>query len=187
MRKVLLLEHVSLDGFLAGPNGEMDWIHVEEELWDYVAALTKSADTAVFGRVTYQMMEGYWPTAAENPGATRHDIDHAQWVNNATKLVFSRTIEDVSWENTRVVSGDIAGTIREMKAQPGANLLMIGSAGLAREFLRLRLIDELWLNVNPVILGSGIPLFDEQSGRTDLKLASSRIFESGVVGLCYEV
>ena len=86
MRNVILLMHVSLDGFVAGPNGEMGWIHLDDGLIDYVADLTATADTALFGRVTYQMMEGYWPTAAESPTATQHDIDHARWVNPAPKI-----------------------------------------------------------------------------------------------------
>jgi dihydrofolate reductase len=104
VRNVILLMHVSLDGFVAGPNREMDWIRFDDELVDDVAELTATADTALFGRVTYQMMEGYWPTAADSPTATKHDIDHARWVNHAPKLVFSRTLEKVEWENSRIVA-----------------------------------------------------------------------------------
>src|SRR5262245_59403315 len=128
MRKVMLLMHVSLDGFVAGPNGEMDWIKFDDELIDYVADLTNRADTALFGRVTYQMMAGYWPTAAKSPTATQHDIDHANWVNPAPKIVFSRTLEKTEWQNSRIVRDNIAAEIAKLKEQPGKDLLMIGSA-----------------------------------------------------------
>jgi dihydrofolate reductase len=187
MRKVVLLEHVSLDGFVAGPHGEMDWIQVgDDALWDYVTALTADADAAIYGRVTYQMMESYWPTAADNPGATKHDLDHARWVNAATKLVFSRTLTSVSWQNTRLISDGIAEVIEAEKRQPGKNLLLIGSPGLAQSFMALGLIDEFRLNVNPVALGEGLPLFARRPERIGLTLAGVTTFASGVVGLCYE-
>lgn len=184
MRKVVLLEHVSLDGFVSGPNGEMDWIRFDDDLVDYFAPLTDNADSVIFGRVTYQMMAGYWPTAAEKPGATRHDIDHARWVNAATKLVFSRTLTELTWRNSRLISEDIGGAMAEIKRQAGRNLMMYGSAALAKEFMQLGLIDEFRLNVNPVILGAGTPLFGK-SGPIDLNLTEAKTFASGVVGLCY--
>jgi len=187
MRKVILLEHMSLDGFLAGPKGEMDWIRVEDDgLWEEVSAFTDRSDTAIYGRVTYELMEAYWPTAAERPGATRHDIDHSRWANAATKLVFSRSLKEVAWEGSQLVRGDVATSMAEIKARPGKDLLMLGSPSLARDFLALGLIDELWLSVNPVILGAGIPLFDERMVRSNFRLLKSRQFSTGVVGLHYE-
>jgi len=187
MRSVGLLMHISLDGFTAGPNGEMEWIHVEEELWDYTTALTDAADTAIFGRVTFGMMESYWPTAAEQPEATQHDIDHARWYNSVQKLVVSKTQTAVRGNNTRLVNGDIAAEIARLKQQPGKNLLMIGSTDLARTFTQLGLIDDYWLNVNPVVLGGGNPLFPTLQAPLNLKLAEARTFRSGVVGLHYQL
>jgi dihydrofolate reductase len=184
MRKVILLEHMSLDGFLAGPKGEMDWIRVDEELFGPVTAITDNADTAIYGRVTYQMMEGYWPMAGDKPEATRHDIDHSRWYKAAKKLVFSRTLTSLDSANTQIKS-DIESTIAEETSLPGRNLLLIGSPSLAREFTRLGLIDEFRLYVNPVVLGSGLPLFGSKSSRFDLKLTESKTFGSGVVGLFY--
>ncbi len=89
--------HVSLDGFVCGPNGEMDWIKLSDDLWDHVKSITDRADTALFGAVTYKMMEGYWPTAAQQPNATKHDIDHSNWVNNIQKVVFSTEDISTSW------------------------------------------------------------------------------------------
>jgi len=185
MRNVILLMHVSLDGYVAGPNGEMDWIRLDDQMFDDVAALTDAADTALFGRVTYQMMEGYWPTAADNPGATKHDIDHARWVNSALKLVFSRTLEHAEWANSRIVRDNLPEEIARLKQQPGKNLLMIGSTAMAQEFMRLGLIDEYYLNVNPVVLGSGVPLFAGIQGALNLQLVRAKTYESGAVGLHY--
>ncbi|HLW01132.1 MAG TPA: dihydrofolate reductase family protein [Ktedonobacterales bacterium] len=186
MRKVMLLMHTSLDGFVAGPNGEMEWIAVDDEMWTYVTAITDSADTVIFGRVTYQGMASYWPTAAEQPTATQHDIHHARWVNPALKLVVSRTLEQAEWGPARLVKDHIAEEIAQLKQQPGKNLLMIGSPGLAQTFMRAGLIDDYWLNVNPVALGSGVPLFANLAEPIPLKLAEAKAFRSGVVGLHYQ-
>ena len=96
-RRLVLLEHISLDGFLAGPNGEMEWIRVDDEIWEYVNPIAQRAGAAVFGRVTYQMMEPYWPTAGDSPDASRHDVDHSRWLNSASKLVFSNTLGSAPW------------------------------------------------------------------------------------------
>ncbi|MCX6045556.1 MAG: dihydrofolate reductase family protein [Chloroflexi bacterium] len=185
MRNVILLMHVSLDDFVAGPNGEMDWIQMDEQVIDDVAELTDSADTALFGRVTYEMMAGYWPTAADAPTASKHDIDHARWVNPAPKLVFSRTLETVEWENSRIVRDNIPEEIQKLKAQPGKNLLMIGSTSTAHTFMQLGLIDEYRINVNPVVLGSGMPLFAGINEKIALRLLSAKTYACGVVGLHY--
>lgn len=187
MRQVILLMHVSLDGFVAGPNGEMDWIRFDDELIDDVAALTATADTALFGRVTYEMMAGYWPTAADGPTATKHDIDHARWVNPAPKLVFSRTLDKVGWQNSRIVRDNFAEEIAQLKQQPGKNLLMIGSATTAHSFMRLGLIDEYQINVNPVVLGGGLPLFKDIQAPIRLELSNAKAYRSGVVGIHYKL
>jgi dihydrofolate reductase len=185
MRNVLLLMHVSLDGFVAGPNGEMDWIQMDDEIIADVAGLTASADSALFGRVTYEMMAGYWPTAADSPDATQHDLDHARWVNPAPKYVFSRTLDKADWQNTHFIRGNIGDEIARLKAQPGKNLLMIGSARTAHSLMQQGLIDEFRINVNPVVLGGGLPLFADLTHRLDLDLVSAKGYGCGVVGLHY--
>ena len=162
--------HVSLDGFVAGPAGEMDWILFDNAMGDYVGSLTKDADTAVYGRITFQMMENYWPTAAGQPGASSHDKQHATWVNEALKVVFSKTLKKSDWNNTRFFDHDIAGTIAQIKNKPGKNLLVIGSASVAHTLIQAGMIDEYRINVNPVVLGTGIPLFKNIQGRIGLKL-----------------
>jgi dihydrofolate reductase len=185
MRNVILLMHVSLDGFVAGPNGEMDWIRFDDLLVDDVAELTATADTALFGRATYQMMAGYWPTVANDPNASKHDIDHARWVNHAPKIVFSRTLQNVDWENSRIVRDNIPEEMARLKQQPGKNLLMIGSTSTAHAFMRLGLIDEYRINVNPIVLGSGLPLFADIQDTINLQLVTAKTYASGVVGLHY--
>ena len=94
MRKIISFMHISLDGFVAGPNGEMDWIKVDQEIFDYVGKRISEGDTALYGRVTYQMMESYWPTAGDKPTATKHDIEHSKWYKKVHKVVLSKTMKD---------------------------------------------------------------------------------------------
>jgi dihydrofolate reductase len=187
MRKIILLMHVSLDGFVCGPNGEMDWIKLGDEMWDYVTEITDSADTALYGEVTYRMMEDYWPTAAEQPHATKHDVDHAKWVNAADKIVFSKTLQETHWSGARIVRDRIAEEMQKLKEEPGKNLLMLGSPTLAHSFMELGLIDEYRLNVNPVVIGAGKPLFRDIKDRMNLKLVEEKAFSTGVVALHYDL
>ena len=185
MRKVILLMHVSLDSFVAGPNGEIDWIYLDDEMFEDVHDLVNTADTALYGRVTYQLMESYRPTAADSPTATKHDHDHARWVNPAPKIVFSRTLKKAEWQNTRIVKDHIAEEIAKLKRQPGKNLILFASPSLALTFMNLGLIDEYWSNVNPVVLGKGKPLFKDISNIHQLKLLESKTYKTGVVKLHY--
>src|SRR6266852_5962294 len=115
MRKIISFMHISLDGFVAGLNGEMDWINVDEEIFDYVGKRISEGDTALYGRVTYQMMENYWPTAGDKPGATRHDIEHSKWYSKAHKVVLSKTMKDAGLTNTKIISDNLSDRINEIK------------------------------------------------------------------------
>lgn len=185
MRKVVWLMHVSLDGFVAGPAGEIGWVLFDDELVEDVQRLVNMADTALFGRVTYQLMETYWPTAADSPTATKHDLDHSRWVNPAPKIVFSSTLKNVEWQNSRIVKDHIADEIARLKKQPGKNLILFASPGLGSTFVNLDLIDEYWFNVNPIVLGRGKPLFSGVDNRHKLKLLESKPYKTGVVSLHY--
>ncbi len=178
--------HVSVDGFVAGPNGEMDWIHVDDEIFDYAGYMTDDADTALYGRVTYQMMDNYWPTAADNPNASKHDIQHSTWYNSVEKVVFSKTLSESKLNNIRIISDDINDEIQKIKNRNGKNILMFGSATAAHSLMQYNLIHEYWLFVNPVLLGEGIPLFKNVNDKIALKLGEARAFASGVVGLNYK-
>src|SRR6478672_384823 len=114
MRKIISFMHISLDGFVAGPNGEMDWIKVDEELFDHVGKRIGEGDTALYGRVTYQMMENYWPTAADKPNASKHDIQHSAWYKKTHKLVLSKTLREETLNNTTIIRDNIPGRINEI-------------------------------------------------------------------------
>src|SRR6187200_2843627 len=111
MRNLIFFMHTSLDGFVAGPNGEKDWIKVDEEMFDFVATMTDTADTALYGRVTYEMMQSYWPKAGEQPNASKHDKEHSAWYNKVSKVVLSRTNSKKRLDNTTVISGQLADNI----------------------------------------------------------------------------
>src|SRR5688572_27193017 len=115
MRKIISFMHISLDGFVAGPNGEMNWIKIDEEIFDYVGKRINGGDTALYGRVTYQLMESYWPTAAEKPTATKHDIEHAKWYSNVHKIVLSKTMKDAVLPKTKFIADNIKDRINEIK------------------------------------------------------------------------
>lgn len=186
MGKLVLFVHVSLDGFVAGPNGEMDWINVDEEIFDYAGGRTNEADTALYGRVTYQMMESYWPTAADQPGATKHDIEHSKWYNRISKFVLSRTLKAEDLTNTTIINDNLAPEINKLKQKTGKDILIFGSPGAVHSLMAEDLIDDYWLFVNPLLLAQGIPLFKNIKDRTKLELVTHNVFSSGVVCLHYE-
>ena len=189
MRKIISFMHMSLDGFVAGPNGEMDWIKVDEEIFDYVGNRISEGDTALYGRVTYQMMEDYWPGAGEKPGASKHDIEHSRWYNKVHKVVLSKTMKDEDVTNTKIISDNIAEKMNEIKqsASGSEEILLFGSPTATHSLMQLNLIDGYWLFVNPIILGQGIPLFAEIKDQIKLKLLDTREFTSGVTELNYMV
>lgn len=187
MRKIISFMHVSLDGFVAGPNGEMDWIKVDQEIFSHVGKRIGESDTALYGRVTYQMMESYWPTAADKPNATSHDIEHSKWYSIAHKLVLSKSMEGEELANTTIISDNLADRINEIKDQPGQDILLFGSPTATHSLMKLNLLDGYWLFVNPVILGRGIALFADIKDKVQLTLLNSRCFDCGVIELDYSV
>ncbi len=186
MRKVVLFMHLTLDGFAAGPNGELDWISYDEELEKYAEGIVRTVGAPLYGRVTYQMMESYWPTVLKDKSASKHDMDHAQWLENVEKIVFSKTLKEVEWNNTTLIKDDIAKEVAKLKKQPGKDLVIFGSPTLAHTFMELGLIDEYRLTVNPIVLGSGMPLFKSGSDTIKLKLLDTKTFKTGIIGLHYQ-
>jgi dihydrofolate reductase len=185
MRKLVSFMHVSLDGFVAGPNGEMNWIIVDEEIFDYAGYRTNEADTALYGRVTYEMMEAYWPTAADQPKASRHDIEHSTWYKKVEKVVLSRSWKDKKLPKTKIVSDNISGEINQLKQMPGEEIIIFGSPSASHSLMQENLIDEFWIFVNPILLGKGTPLFKDIKQQAKLKLIKCHAFSSGVVCLHY--
>lgn len=177
--------HISLDGFAADTNREMDWIHVDDEIFDYAGNQTDNADTAVYGRITYELMDSYWPTAADRPGATKHDIQHSNWYNNVEKVVLSRTMKNAEQTKTRFIGENVSEKIKQLKQKTGKNIIMFGSPGTVRYLIKENLVDEFWLFINPIILGEGIPYLQDIESRIDLQLVSSHCFSSGVVCIQY--
>lgn len=181
--------HVSLDGFVAGPNGEMDWIKVDQEIFDHVGKRINKGDTALYGRVTYQMMEGYWPTAADKPGASKHDIEHAKWYKGVHKIVLSKTLKDIGL-NTTIINDNLVDNIKKVtQSHDGSSneILLFGSPSATHALMEHDLIDGYWLFVNPIVIGKGIPLFNGIKQKTSLELISTRAFASGVTELNYIV
>jgi dihydrofolate reductase len=187
MRKIISFMHISLDGFVAGPNGEMNWIKVDEEIFDHVGKRISETDAAMYGRITYQMMEAYWPTAGDKPGADKHDIEHSTWYNKAHKIVLSRSMKGADLPDTTIISDNLSNEIAEIKGQPGSEILLFGSPTATHALIQLGLIDGYWLFVNPIILGQGIPLFADIKDKTGLNLLNTRPFTCGVTELNYLV
>lgn len=180
--------HLSLDGFVSGPNGELNWVKVDDEIFDYVGKRISEGDTALYGRVTYQMMENYWPTAGDKPDATKHDIEHSKWYKKVHKVVLSKTIKDAGLTNTKVIGDNLSEQINEIKQQAGPDILLFGSPSATNSLIQLDLIDGYWLFVNPIILGRGIPLFAGIKDKIKLKLLpTTRQFTCGVTELNYTV
>lgn len=187
MGKIISFMHVSLDGFVAGPNGEMNWIKVNQEIFDYVGNRITKTNTALYGRKTFEMMESYWPTAAEKADASKHDIEHAHWYKNVNKIVLSTTLEQENFGLTTIIGNDIERGINKIKQLSNEEILLFGSPKTTHSLFEFGLIDGFWMFVNPIVLGNGIPLFNKIKDKMLLNLISTKLFDNGVVELNYLV
>ncbi|OGC78711.1 MAG: hypothetical protein A2Z27_01830 [candidate division Zixibacteria bacterium RBG_16_50_21] len=177
MRKVILSMMVSLDGFFEGPNQELDWHVWDDEMEKYAHHTLDAVDSILLGRVAYRLFADYWPTAKDSI---------APQINNLPKIVFSKTLEKVEWKNSKLVKENIVEEISKVKQQPGLDLILYGGAGIASTFIKLGLIDEYRIIVNPVVLGSGKPLFKDIKEKLNLKLFKTKTFKCGNVALYYQ-
>lgn len=173
---------ITLDGFFEGPNQDISWHNVDEEFNQFAIEQTSSLGTILFGRKTYEVMASYWPTES----AIKDDPAVAGLMNSVPKIVFSRTLQKAEWNNSRLIKDNIAEEILKLKKQPGKEMAVFGSADLLSTLIELDLIDEHRIMVNPVVLGSGTPLFKDVKNRLNLKLIQSRTFASGNVLLYYQ-
>jgi len=175
--------HISLDGFTARADGAMNWIKVSDEIFEYAHDRIQVTDTALYGRKTFEMMDAYWPTAADKPDASKHDIEHSTWYKKVLKYVVSEKTILQETDKIKLISDDVKERILDLKKQEGGEIIMFGSPGLARYLMAEGLVDEYWLFVNPIILGAGIPLFANVEIKLTLK--KSTTLANGVVGLHY--
>ena len=184
VRKLSVFESLTLNGYYSGPDGDMSWAYAssaDPEFQEFVKGNASAAGLLLFGRVTYQMMESYWPT----PAATKNDPVVAKGMNEAGKLVFSRTLKRVDWANTTLVKGELPDAVRTLKRQSGKDLVVLGSGSIVTQLADAGLVDEYQLVVKPIALGKGKPLFDGVKQRVALKLTGSRVFGNGNVLLNY--
>ncbi len=182
MRKVSAFNFVTLNGYFEGPKGDTSWHKHGGEEAEYSAESLKSGNTLLFGRVTYEMMVSFWPT----PMAIENFPIVAEGMNKAEKIVFSRTLKKVEWNNTRLVKDNIVEEIKKMKQMPGKDMTLLGSGSILTQFAEQGLIDEYQIMVDPVVLGDGTPIFRNIKHKLDLKLTMTRTFRTGVVLLCYQ-
>ena len=184
MRKVILMMSVSIDGFFEGPGAELDWHLIDEEIHTHFNEELGAMSAFLDGRVTYELMAGFWPAADADPSASRPVAEFARIWRDMPKIVYSRTLETAGW-NTTVVRDVVPEEVVELKARPGGDMVL-GGANLAASFMRHDLVDEYRLYVHPVVLGRGRLLFPPPGPRIALRLAGTRSFGSGVVLLRYE-
>ncbi len=187
VRKIIVTMWTSLDGYIAGPNGEMDWIGevYDEAMGAYEYDLVSSADTLLLGRVTYQSFAGSWPNVPDNPNASEGEKMYARQLNAMRKVVASKTLDSVDWNNSTLIQEIVPEEIMALKNEPGSDIVIYGSASIVRTLTNLGLIDEYQILVHPVILGGGKPLFQNIERKVNLSLASSKTHPSGVVLLTY--
>lgn len=185
MRKVIMFNRVSLDGFFAGPKGEINWFVVDPEV-DKAAHEMAQADTILFGRVTYQLFESVWPKVAVDPNAPKEVRIIANEVNEMTKVVFSTTLKEVTWENSKLFKGNLVEEVWNLKQGNGPDMLIFGSGTIVQQLAGEGLIDEYLILVTPVILGTGKLLFKDVK-KFNLELLETRDFNSGNVLLHYRI
>ena len=182
MRRLTVFNLVTLDGYFAGPGGDISWHQVDEEFQELATAASNSGNTLLFGRVTYELMAGFWPT----PEAIRTDPIVAAGMNKAEKIVFSRTLEKADWKNTRLVKSDLIAEVRSLKRGSGQDLTILGSGSIVSQLAQEGLIDEYQILLNPVVIGKGKTMFEGVKDRFSLRLIKTRVFGNGNIMLHYE-
>lgn len=184
MPKLSVFNSVTLDGYFSGTDGDISWAHDanDAEFNEFVDGNATAGGVLLFGRITYELMTRYWPT----PQAAKNDPVVAERMNSLRKVVFSRTLTGVSWNNTKLVKGDLAAEVRRMKEAPGEDMAILGSGSLVSQLTQLGLIDQYQVVMKPVVLGKGRTMFDGIKKKVSLKLTTSRAFGNGSVFLTYE-
>ncbi|MDB4939929.1 MAG: bifunctional deaminase-reductase domain protein [Candidatus Doudnabacteria bacterium] len=187
MKKIVLFLHQSLDGYCATEKGELNWIPYNQGFEQYAERLVQTVGSPMYGRVTYELMKSYWPQVLKDPAASKHDKEHATWLENVEKIVFSTTPLEKDWNNTTVISSNVKEETQKLKEGSGKDLVIFGSPTLARSLMDMGFIDEFRFTVSPVILGKGLTFIRNIESRTDLELLSSETIEGGVVAFHYKI
>jgi len=185
MRKLIVFNSISLDGYFTDAKNQIGWAHQQNqddsEYQEFVADNAKGEAELLFGRVTYEMMVSFWPT----PAAMQAAPDVAEGMNKMPKVVFSKSLDKVDWQNTKLVKGDPAAEVKKMKAEDGPDMVLMGSGTIVSLLTQHKLIDEYQLVVIPAVLGAGRTMFDGVKDAPSLNLTNSRTFKNGNVFLCY--
>jgi len=186
MRKLKLQVQISVDGYIAGPNGEMDWLtwNATEDFINYVTELTDSCSTMLLGRKLAEGFIPYWTNIVAKPEDPQYSF--ARKMVDMPKVVFSKTLSQSTWDNTEVENGDLAAEVNKIKSQGGKDIVMYGGAEFVASIIKAGLIDELHLFVNPVAAGKGMAIFNTIDGAQQLKLKKATPLQNGIVVLCYE-
>ncbi|UQW81687.1 dihydrofolate reductase family protein [Staphylococcus edaphicus] len=189
MRKLIVFLHSSLDGFVEGPKGAMDigWVAYNHELEDFADSVLSTADTIIWGRKTYEMMYDYWPTVPSDENASEHELNHAKWIENVEKIVFSKVLESVEWNNSKLIKDHVEEEINKLKQCEGGDIVVLGSPRFAHYLMQLNLVDAYKITISPTLIGKGLPLFQNINDQMALKLIASETFESGALGLNYQI
>ena len=188
MRKLIVSMNITLDGFMSGPDCELDW-HFQrwtKDMADSLYMQLTNADTIVLGRKTYTAMASYWPAKTRDMCFPREDIAFADLMNNHTKLVFSKTLKTVEWNNSILVNDDVVRELSRLKKSSGKNLVIYGSGQIVQSLMKSGLVDEYQLWIHPVVLGAGKPLFPHTDQKINMKLCYTKSFSSGVIILHYK-
>jgi dihydrofolate reductase len=185
MAKLIALMHISFDGFAATEKGEMNWITYDEKIFEHVSKYISEGGTGIYGPKTFQMMESYWPEVLTDPKSGDLEIKHAKWYQSAKKIVCSRTLKHLENKEARLINANLEEEIKNLKRHSGKDLLVFGSPRLTQSLARLDLFDEFLINVNPILLGGGVRMFEDLP-RIKLDLVSATAFSSGVVGFHYK-
>jgi dihydrofolate reductase len=185
MRKIVSSIIMSLDNFAANTAGDLSMFKVDEEFFNMSESLCDAADTALYGKGTYYIMQSYWPTAADQPGASTHDKQHSLWYKHVNKYVLSKTLKSTEAPNATIIRENVAEELKKLKQQEGKNIQIFGSPGVVRSLTQEGLIDEYWIFIYPVIIGNGIPLFKDIKQQINLTLVSGKLMASGAAALHY--
>lgn len=183
MRKLSVFNSVTVDGYFTDQHGDMSWAHRDDPEWNaFAAENSKSGGLLLFGRITYEMMAGFWPT----PAALKSFPDVAAAMNNLPKVVFSRTMSQATWQNTTLLPGNLAAEVRKLKSEPGPDMVILGSGTIVSQLAQEDLIDDFQIVVVPIVLGKGRTMFDGVQKKLSLQPTTTRTFGNGNILINYQ-